>query len=207
MKEHPILFSGPMVKAILEGRKTQTRRVLKRQPQCDHLSYTEADWKHDPTKYEADGDRWRCSLCGDGVWMGNWKGVKCPYGQVGDRLWVRETHCKVCHECLPSPPFCVASKICYRADFTESPCPDYATWTPSIHMKREYSRITLEITGVKVERIQDISNADIKAEGCEVMGSWPTDNFPMLWNTINFKRGYGWGVNPWCWCLTFRVVP
>lgn len=185
MKERPILFSAPMARAILEGRKTQTRRVVKPQkrwliPGTGEMCVT----KHDmiPT---------------------------CPYGVIGDRLWVRETWAE-----FPSD-----GDTIYRADFDDSvrhtdgtPLRDWLRWRPSIFLPRRASRITLEIVGVRVERIQDTSEEDARAEGMvrEVLhaetGEHRTarDNFSIIWDSIN---GAGaWASNPWVWALTFKRV-
>ncbi|KKL73500.1 hypothetical protein LCGC14_2074310, partial [marine sediment metagenome] len=148
---------------------------------------------------------------------------ECPYGQVGDRLWVRETFCIACDEAVASTTGddIARNKPCYRAEPANQPAQDFCEfphWKPSIHMPRWASRITLEITGVKVERVQDISEEDAKAEGVTakyVGGSLSLANMDYLsyqagfcevWDSINAKRGYGWDVNPWDWALTFKVV-
>ncbi|KKL54580.1 hypothetical protein LCGC14_2264010 [marine sediment metagenome] len=187
----PILMNGESVRGILEGRKTQTRRVILRPERFDRIR--------------------ECGFC-------------CPYGQVGDRLWVRETWNVL--DCLYDGyngawevgyPFPTIPKekpdynhaLFYRADPNSDE--DEATWRPSIHMPRWASRITLEITGVKVERIQDISGADAIDEGIVPFlighpGEAERRYFATLWDSINAKRGYGWDVNPWVWALTFKVV-
>lgn len=164
MRERPIIFSGEMVRAILEGKKTQTRRVMK------------PDWVRALDLGEPED---LVSAV-----------TQCPYGQVGDRLWVRETWHR--HD---------DDIMCYRA--TEI-CIGFAQWKPSIFMPRKYSRITLEIVNIRVERVQDITFLDAIAEGVDI--DWPERNYRLLWNRINSKRGYGWDVNPWVWCLTFAVT-
>ena len=186
MKEHPILFSGPMVKAILEGRKTQTRRVIKPQPVFDS-----ADLNGKPYF------RWR------GLERSQWAlSTYCPYGQVGDRLWVRETFYTDNYRRSNGLP------VLYKADG------ETRSWLPSIHMPRWASRITLEITGVKVERIQEIQDTptDALKEGIKLKQPYVhadlkvVADFKELWDSINAKRGYGWDVNPWDWALTFKVA-
>jgi hypothetical protein len=195
VKEHPILFNGEMVRAILEGRKTQTRRVILPQP----------------TKQ--DGKTW-LALIGDNAYMYSgqkpngefWQMpiFKCPYGQPGDRLWVRETWREVgsammSDDSIPK----LKCDVRYCADD-----PLDGPWRPSIHMPRWASRITLEVVAVRVEKIQDITPNDCRAEG---MPATNTDigaryAFGMLWNIINASRGYGWDANPFVWVVEFKVV-
>ena len=188
MKERPILFSGPMVRAILVGAKTQTRRVVNPQPHAvrDGLY----GWKQ---------------VAGGGyevVWnalqMSGSQALSeyCPYGKPGDQLWVRETW-RVNgneHDYAAAGP----DKVFYRAD------EDWNTdagWRPSIFMPRWASRITLEVVSVRAQRLQDISHADGSAEGFDSL-----DGFALLWDRINEKRGYGWQDNPWVWAVEFRAV-
>ena len=179
----PILFNGEMVRAILEGRKTQTRRVVKPQPECSVFDEPQLHW-----------------VCGkNGVWAdGHGNQQKAPLGQPGDRLYVRETWALF-------GPFNNGPGYRYRAD-GEPLCMSRG-WRPSIHMPKEAARIFLEITAVRVERLQDISEEDAKAEGCELVG-W-TEEMPMpagfagLWNSLNGKRGHSWESNPWVWVYEF----
>lgn len=199
MKERPILFSGPMVRAILEGRKTQTRRIIK--PQFTQL------WGYGVNHGD---DRVSCHV-NIVEPDGSWKFVYCPYGQPGDRLWVRETWTRlVAHH--PPPEFV------YKADCTdpdgEDARQDYIRagypyqWRPSIHMPRKASRLTLEVASVSVERLQDISEDDARAEGCPAnWGGTAWSWFVWLWDSINSKRA-PWASNPWVWVVTFkRVLP
>jgi hypothetical protein len=194
MKERPILFSTEMVRAILEGRKTQTRRVIKPQPN---------DIRESP-------------FVKSGIETTHGYEIKPKY-EPGDRLWVRETW----HQHSSDDDFCTG-EIHYRA--TEI-CVG-TKWIPSIFMPRWASRITLEVTNVRVERVRDISFEDCLSEGCsdkyehydanckhEVNGEccqgWHYGqkwNFYYLWNSINAKRGYGWDVNPWVWVIEFKRV-
>jgi hypothetical protein len=179
MSEKPILFSGPMIRAILEGRKTMTRRVIVPQPTAFRFGR--------PVK-------------GDGESV---RELKCPYGQPGDRLWVRETWSRD-----PS-----GDSVFYRAG-----SPGYAgswitgtpvdAWRPSIFMPRALSRILLEMTAVRVERVQDISEEDAKAEGSPWEDCWMSyrQSFEALWNSINASRGYGWDANPWVRAIEFKVL-
>lgn len=182
MKDYPILFSGEMVCNILEGRKTQTRRVINPQP------------------------RELPVLCGDGRWRSEngTPGFRCRYGKPGDHLWVRETFCDVNAELIP-----LKKKVYYRADKEISPL---MKWRPSIYMPRWASRITLEVVKVRVERLQDISEADARAEGVPQCPAYTkTDTpykkeFERVWDEINGKRGYGWSVNPFVWVIEFRKL-
>lgn len=175
MTERPILFNGDMVRAILRGQKTQTRRPVKPQPDMVR-----------PRKRFDDA---------------RWKSWSCPLGKPGDRLWVRETFAY-------EPDFGVA----YRADEgDEFPGMERQKWTPSIHMPRALSRITLGITAVHPERVQDITEDEAIKEGVvdPVMGTYgmnPKTVFRDLWNDIYAKTGFGWDANPWVWVINFKRV-
>lgn len=202
MKERPILFSAPMVRAILEGRKTMTRRVIRQQPSA--------------------GVRWGF----DGWEDGRGKALRCPYGQPGDRLWVKETWQVFMPTLRNIVPFKGSMKIqpviCLTgfAATEEQRARDYGgeayrgPWRPSIFMPRWASRITLEITAVQVERVQDISEADSKDEGVTLIEGNPlrhdgldySSEFTGLWDSINAKRGYGWHANPWVWVIEFKRI-
>jgi len=213
MTEHPILFSGPMIRAILAGQKTQTRRVIVPPRPCrlggHHMFYP--------------GERWWVGECPTSGWWAvddpsgpppRWTpsgpGFVCPYGVPGDLLWVRETHfITVCNEAV------------YRADYPNNakergmeniPHESDVRWRPSIHMPRWASRLTLCVTDVWVERLQEITIEDVIAEGlstklrehdaeCDLR-----DAFRRLWDSNNAKRGYGWDVNPWVWVISFEKV-
>jgi len=183
----PIIFNAESVRAILDGRKTQTRRVVPAFPFSD-------DWKH---------------------WNGRpeWERRDCPFGQPGDTLWVRETF-------LVQPELWAAGHspqpVHYASDTPRNQAEDYAL-KPSIHMPRWASRITLKITDIRVERLQDISTDDAAREGITYApGSyeleWMTPyqrerkrlaDFQAMWDTINAKRGYPWESNPYVWVLEF----
>ena len=189
MKERPIIFSGPMVRAILEGRKTQTRRVVKPQHDCRYDGLAPA------REYLG-----RKHLGSWGAYFG-WAFVPCPYGQPGDQLWVREAWGYDCDR-----------NLVFRAD---GELAEVNRWRPSIHMPSWASRITLEVTDVRVERVQDISDLDALAEGIQVIGRTEVNDlsrgkfrhaFRALWDSINAKRGHGWDKNPWVWVVQFRVV-
>lgn len=226
MKERPLLFSAPMVLATLDGSKTQTRRIFNPRRwtaarlnllRFVHVLFGEA------TKILS------CAQPADTAYAGfdifpyahSPSYFKCPYGQPGDRLWVRETHC---------PNWC--DKTIYKADggsAIEAGYPKEPKWRPSIHMRREYSRILLEITDVRIERLQDISEADAMAEGISEVNFRPCDGFPLslgymvgkddgktslatsaiaayreLWEAINGASS--WDKNPWVWVIEFKKI-
>jgi hypothetical protein len=203
-KSRPILFSAPMVRAILDGTKTQTRRVVKPQP---------IPWR----ATECDGAyEWRYSRTSAAV-FGSIDGIctHCPYGAPGDTLWVRETW--------------RGDPVEYRAD-THSHGPadgsrdaESVNWRPSIFMPRWASRLTLRITEVRVERLQEISEDDARAEGagllpCTYVGRCQSNSCPRhgrldryrlayraLWDSINGKA-HPWESNCWVWVLSFEVM-
>ncbi|WP_406867247.1 hypothetical protein [Paraburkholderia fungorum] len=234
MKERPILFSGPMVRALLDGSKTQTRRVVK--PAGAHHIFQfrgtdEARGADEPT--------------GEWAWCRAEHVVsdhiRCPYGKQGDRLWVRETwHAHwgpttprarivteaavrqsdgaIAHASASEP-----LSVHYAAD-SEGTAPFGRKWKPSIHMPRWASRITLEVTGVRVERLQDISEADAAAEGVESLRNegeyWKDyvrsttrcdeltcltgrESFRTLWDSLA-APGADWDANPWVWVVDFK---
>lgn len=186
MKERPIIFSAPMVRAILAGTKTQTRRVMKPQPRIENDG-TDAGWRY----YQPNSKVVYAFRVDEPIDFPLAIVYACPYGRVGDRLWVRETWAEGVRTTL------------YRA--TDG---DMLYWKPSIHMPHSRSRITLEITDVRVEQLWEISEYDMNQEG---VASPPDDAgihhitpFKGLWDSINAKRGYGWAVNPWVWVISFR---
>jgi hypothetical protein len=187
VKERPIIFSGESVRAILEGRKTQTRRVLRTDPNWDYGIF-EYDDKNGYAVMSA-------VPTFDPMMSHN---VKCPYGKPGDRFWVRETWAYVDGE------------VWYRAEM-DWPREDGVELKPAMYMPRWASRLTLEITGLMVERLQEISIDDIFAEGCPVTQDdedlsntyqWIADS----WDALNDKRGYSWDSNPWVWVIDFKLV-
>lgn len=236
VKERPILFKGEMVKAILDGRKTQTRRVVKPQPDTGEGIY-------EPAMAPGVGkqiNKWAIRV------DGKLKEIKCPFGKVGDRLWVRETFVledtqdyhgeqEMPDEGVPIQRH-EESSVCdsywliphYRAtepdaqiqcyDQSEENWDRHGTkWTPSIYMPRWASRITLEITDIRVERLRVISEEDARAEGAvythtaeHKLGDWVTGyeyrrGFENLWNSINSKT-FPWESNPWVWVIKFNKV-
>lgn len=210
LKERPILFSAPMVLAILDGRKTQTRRVIKK-PEPSNIEFDGVD-------YFAEDQN------------GDWHKVTdfCKFGRVGDRLWVRETFGFEVRNLGGTPH----DKVVYRATEPEAVhcygCNGEEIkmkWKPSIFMPRKHSRITLEITGVRVERLNDISREDALSEGIDrwddtasitpyrnyrkgqegemdLHCSCPERSFMTLWESINGPGS--WNDNPWVWVVEFR---
>ena len=179
MKERPILFSGPMVRAILDGRKTQTRRVIKSRYK-DSFGWGAAKPLILGSQEDFDA-RYRC-----------------PYGKRGDKLWVREA----CYVESTGTANGYGRHILYRATDQDAPV---SKWTPSIHMPRWASRITLEVESVRVERLQDISAKDAIAEGCcDPTSSTPKRAFEWLWESINGPGS--WEANPWVWVVEFRKL-
>ena len=193
IKEKPILFNTEMVRAVLEGRKTQTRRVVKLAP-GEHLVKLESGEINGVQSHSA-----------------KVKDLKCPYGKPSDRLWVRETFAP--HEDAKHwPEVRTPSRCDYRASCSSGVLQE-ETWTPSIFMPRWASRILLEVVSVRVERIQDISEEDSWSEGYPYDESVSRNDpyrgrkwFQGLWDSINAKRGYGWDSNPFVWVVEFRVL-
>lgn len=211
MTERGMIFNGEMVRAILDGRKTQTRRPY--------------NWKRQPAMEMAerdDGSLWPwaedCENGGD-IW------IQCPFGEVGDRIWVRETF----GDC--------GERLVFRADSDDGAKCKVKRWTPSIHMPRAASRILLEITDVRVERLNSISDADCIAEGIIPVPKdrdddhqfWrdyhlsgdgtfcvhsPRESFESLWKSVRGKSfeqeedaGPGsWQANPWVWVIEFKRI-
>jgi hypothetical protein len=178
MIERPILFSAPMIRAILAGTKTQTRRIIKPQPATHH----------DISPFD------------------------CRHGLPGDQLWVRETFWRARKDC--KYPDKAKSWIGYPADLNDNGKSFWESWgfkkTPSIHMPRAASRITIEITGTRPERLQDISKADVIAEGITERRGYPIEDchagwherYADLWEAINGPRS--WIENPLVWVISFR---
>lgn len=186
MNQHPIIFSTPMVRGILDGRKTQTRRIIKPQP------YKNGDtWHYNKKSF---GNSPPNEVCNSPI-----PGLKCPYGQPGDLLWVRETWAPAMGE------------ICFKADYSDkvlSEKRNKGLWKPSIHMPKAAARLWLKITDVRVERLHDISEKDAIAEGCtrtrkeDYSAEW---DFADLWESI--YGGESWEANPWVWVIVFdRII-
>jgi hypothetical protein len=207
MAVKPILFSGQMVRAILDGRKAQTRMVIKPQPEPYGDSKA---WIHPLIE---DEPQFAYHL--ENALIGF-----APY-QPGDILWVRETW-REWHEidadCGCGGDYCTCSNTtpptpaCYRADGHTIGLEDREEyglkWRPPSHMPKWACRLFLRVTNVRVERVQDISEEDARAEGVDLKNGigqlCPRSAFRRLWDSINAKRGYGWGVNPWVWVYEFE---
>ena len=220
MKERGMIFNAEMVRALLSGRKTQTRRIIKPQPEATLSGSLSGKWLSRPL---------------NGLLLPKIEdiAIHCPFGVVGDRIWVRETFQgplfdydlmdSYCKDPTPfeKPEFCV-----YKADGV--PAPEFydaddelhCCWRPSIHMPRWASRILLEITDVRVERLNAISEEDARAEGiidggclncgepepCGCANPEPdaTDAFAYLWQSIYGQES--WNANPWVWVIEFERV-
>jgi len=217
MSEKPILFSGEMVRAILDGRKSETRRVIRhRENRWEIMEDDDGSlWPYWPCYVYAEPEPIR---------------MECPYGEAGDTLWVRETWA-VAYEYEPGSLNVLRAsndeyaenckRVLYRA--TDTIPDDVALkWRPSIHMPRWASRINLLVKEIRVERLQEITEEGAKAEGVWDMRNETGDagwgagepapsqysyrnGFRDLWNRINAKRGFPWESNPWVWTVKFEV--
>lgn len=225
MKERPIIFNPEMVRAIIDGRKTMTRRIMKVQPESNQLGLlliTDSTKHSDIGKYH-----WaESNATGNHVRS---KFFLCPFGAVGDRIWVREAFFPAPLEMQSAPPRKTMWNIAYRdgvqmdklapAEYNPT-IYNYERWTPSIHMPRWASRILLEITDVRVERLNAISEEDARAEGiidggclncgepepCGCANPEPdaTDAFAYLWQSIYGQEN--WNANPWVWVISFERI-
>lgn len=211
MKEHGMIFNDEMVRAILDGRKTQTRRIMKNQPAGDRPDTPVS------VRRLAEGFQWH-------GWHGESSIFPCPFGAVNDRIWVRETFQGPLFDyeqmgsylenssIFEKPKFCV-----YKAD--GNPAPEFfdaddnlrCCWRPSIHMPRWASRILLEITDVRVERLNSISEDDAQSEGTApaVYTITPPEavyrvGFGDLWRSIYGEEN--WKANPWVWVIEFQRI-
>jgi hypothetical protein len=216
LREKPILMSASMVRALLAGTKSQTRRIVKPQPSED-FGALECGYYH-PTVIDKRGEE-QPGPETFGAWTRDGEyGWRCPHGQPGTKLWVREAHWWFEDERDPVtgyfPPKLTVDDVVFRADGDDG----RKVWRPSIHMPRWASRITLEVTGVRVERLQDISEADAVAEGLQRTpdgfawhvedemhrASDPRESYWSLWQAINGAGSVE--ANPWVWCVEFRVI-
>lgn len=241
----PLLMAAPMVRSTIKGRKTQTRRIAKFVPLREeyNLSFSGLE------PMEIGANAWALGSPTRSSWEEKTERTLCPHGKAGDLLWVRETwaitdNVAGCDTPWPDRPHIkltpdlVDRAVIWAADghWNWSDGDGFSSersfWKPSIHMPRKYSRLTLEITDVRVERLQDISKSDAEAEGIEyairpfgdwklIPGIWdfdglvndgeqrgdppPAIKYAYLWNSINAKAGTRWADNPWVWVLTFAV--
>ncbi|HGN9444719.1 TPA: hypothetical protein ACK0KV_003762 [Raoultella ornithinolytica] len=236
MKERGMIFNAEMVRAILDGRKKQTRRIMKVQPSEDFTPMNmalEPDYKarwYTPGTADKDGYLQPANKEVFGVANEN-EGYSCPFGAVGDRIWVRETFQGPLFDYeqmeafledsskFEKPEFCqYAADGGHRPEYQDADDNLRHGWRPSIYMSRWASRILLEITDVRVERLNSISQEDAQAEGLELTGWRPTysdpdsggevmtpyDNFAELWSSIYGDES--WQANPWVWVIEFKVV-
>lgn len=221
MAERPILFSGPMVRALLDGRKTQTRRVVKPQPEFLQIY----DYKG-VRVYDASHRSWCWKGKAHGRYPDEWGpslAAMNPYGVHGDELWVKETwRTEARHDGLKPTLLPDGALISFDADYQQQPNDGCRGKTRvSLHMQRRHSRISLRITDVRAERLNDCSEADALAEGIsclhdgfgiEDMGSdqspivQPTavQAYRFLWERINGPGA--WAANPWVWAVSFEVA-
>lgn len=224
-KARPILFSAPMVRALLDGRKTQTRRIAKH-PLLDDVP-NPLDVVHENLRHAAP---YLDSYCGGAKTSENPRGMtewwcwwtrddrpchqfKCPYGKPGDLLWARETWQALSFGDYQPTKHHVADVRFAATDALGSTDKDVRgySWRPAIHMPRWASRITLELTGVKIERLNDISKQDVIAEGITERDGAPIEDavcgwhepYAALWEKLNGPGS--WEDNPWVWALEFYV--
>ncbi|HCT9112663.1 TPA: hypothetical protein OUB84_002735 [Morganella morganii] len=206
MKEHGIIFNAEMVRAILDGRKTQTRRIVKSVPTTHNFH----GWIISSTCAKDEGKA--CWAIGDSPLLKDPIRRNCTFGKIGDRLWVRETwQCGLCTEST------FAYKATHKPSDLEEGWSEIIKWRPSSQMPRWASRILLEITGVRVERLQDISQADAIAEGAPpnhpsidaVSRYFGFPDFPRSWFGQTWWHIYGqkgWKSNPWVWVIEFKQI-
>ena len=248
IKERPILFNTEMVQALLDGRKTQTRRAIKHGGNAFHVNKILGEWGLSEPPQQWDGEdrdavyNWmgkKSPQKGDWIWQLQC-GVddsfthllNCPYGKIGDELYVRESWWVV--ERLGrghGNQFIIfdnewdGPEVSEDAPLRQIEKQYKFGHHPSIHMSKELSRIQLRVKDIRVERVQDISTDDVWAEGLnkEEYEDWlddamtigvpdgttyerPKDLFQKLWDSINYKRGYGWDKNHWVWVVEFEVI-
>ena len=219
VKERPIIFSGEMVKAILDGKKTMTRHLVKfKDFTTDSIT---------PLHIELAEGRY-CLFNERNGWLIGYP--KCKFGEIGDRLWVRETWQEIGPDCLLTYKATYPSDLYAKRPELENVPPLAGLkergylWKSPMFMPRWASRILLEITDIRVERLQDISEQDCEKEGLRILpasGRYvvnPGDQhfggashdavevFSWLWDSINAKKGYPWSSNPWVWAIELKVI-
>ncbi len=209
IREHPIIFSGEMIEAILDGRKNVTRRVVKPQPEKIEIrdigeGCQEVIWK--------DSKR-LLSIGGGGNVLQVVINKLCPYGQIGSKLWVRETWLKGTDNEIYYLANC--NELEYAEEVSRHTPGVKVRWKPSIFMLRSASRITLEITNIKVERLQEIGIEDVHKEGIERWRDYEggehlsvvttKNTFIRFWDSFNGKK-YSWRDNPFVWIIEFKKI-
>jgi len=229
MKERPIIFSAPMVRAILEGRKTQTRRVVRPEPCARTVRFVPA------ITGEYHIEKWPVDLTVLGRGKSEMEGasIRCPYGAPGDVLWVKETwqyadwnedgepciryaadgakSWRVVPEYYSDCAQHEWERLSQPENYNIDKCAADRRWRSSMFMPGWASRLTLGIDAVRVERLRDISEADAKAEGvpAQPIDSVPSEkyrnDFAHFWDHINAKRGHPWASNPWVWVVEFTA--
>jgi len=239
MKEHPIIFNPEMVRAIMDGRKSQTRRLMRVKPkEHNHGQYEGAHWQHAKPEYYDSGDNGRiCQYCGEGMDFNGKSVYRSPYGAAGDQLWVRETWWQAGNSVLVPPyedeyQWSRSRRILYAVDGDPPPMSQteiiltvcsmvhsrrrsqtrFGKKRPSIHMPRWASRTTLNVLGVRIERLYDITEHDALLEGVDlaVVASYERAGvdrpaafaFRDLW----ISTGGEWESNPWVWVYDFEVA-
>lgn len=236
MKERGMIFNSEMVRAILDGRKKQTRRIMKVQPKpCNHANWP--DYSPDP-QWKSYPGGWCCAVCANGTTIDHrhhTKGITCPYGTVGDRIWVRETFQGPLFDYEQMESYIEDSSKFQKPEFCQyaadgKPAPEYYDaddnlrhgWRPSIHMPRWASRILLEITNIGIQRIHSISQNDAAREGLmrlPVTGRYCINQGDQYFGGAShdarevfswlWKSIYGeesWNANPWVWVIEFKRV-
>ncbi len=217
MKERPIIFTADSVRAILDGQKIMTRRVVKPQPALGgNAPWMNGGWfpnaKHKKARHYANESHFKKGMPKD----------FCPYGIPGDRLWVKEVWWDAFRRTADENGCVYKADYGHRMDLTEYMA-EGQPWKSPRFMFRWASRIMLELTAIRLERVQDISEEDAQAEGCmedvrliydsagpaapvDYEGLYAAERFSDLWEKINGKHGFGWNVNPWVWVLEFKLV-
>lgn len=222
MKERPMIFNAEMVRAILDGRKTQTRRIVKGVPSSHNFH----GWVMSSTSAKDEGKA--CWAVGKSPLLNHPIRMRCPFGEVGDRIWVRETWADVNHAGCPAVAYRADSEVrdlneedgdeqdpnlekyCFANWYPDLISGTEGNWTPSIHMPRWASRITLEITGVRVERLASISTGDAQAKGYPAERAENGGNldawlwFRDLWDGIYPEQTLK--HNPWVWVIEFKRI-
>lgn len=213
MKETGIIMSGPHPLDILEGRKTQTRRTWG----LEEMNKEPDNWILLGRYVDGYNDRWRFRRKG----IDEEVIVKCPYGGPGDRLWVRETYAiridgkQILHKATFEELVKILDLDTFTKEWGYPPLewgypPLNIKWRSSMFMPRRHSRILLEITDVRAERLQDIPLVDVKKEGIYEPSWYYYDNaidaFAHLWDSLNAKRGHSWDKNEWVWVITFQLL-